>query len=122
MRGGGSKNYPTPIGFEIRDELISGQISLGPDWLRFDPLEVIPQPFRWFIRRKSKPREVWADARIGVSISRAPDPPSLPSSGETLSVQTEEASRSKRETEDETAERSVTGVASITFLNPIRRR
>jgi hypothetical protein len=118
----GSKRYPTPSGFEIRRKMGVGSISLKQDWLRFDPLEVIPQPFRWFIRRMSQPQEVWADARIGVRLSPTSDSPSLPTSGETLSVQTKEASRSKREIEDEPAERSVAGVASITFLNPMSGR
>lgn len=118
----GSQNYPTPSGFEIAGEAISGSITLGPDWLRYDPLEVIPLPFRWLIRRKSKPREVWADAQIGVRLPSSPHTPFLPAASKTLSVQAEEASRSKRETEDETVERSVTGVASITYLNPVGRR
>lgn len=117
-----SGDYPTPDGFATRGNSISGPMTLGPDWLRFDPLDVIPQPFRWFIRRTSKPQEVWADARIGVRILSTPDPPSLPVAGKTLSVQTTEASRSNREFKDETAERTVTGVASITFLNPMRHR
>jgi len=121
-RRSGSKNYPTPSGFAIQGHSNLTAITLGSDWLRFDPLEVIPQPFRWFIRRISKPQEVWADARIGVTLLSTPGPPTLPITGKTSSVQTEEASRSKRETEDETAERSVTGVASITFLNPMGRR
>ena len=117
-----SQNYPTPSGFAIHGDPKLGSITLGSDWLRFDPLEVIPQPFRWFIRRMSKPQEVWADAQIGVTLLSTPVPPSLPTTGKTTNVQTKEALRSKRETEDETAERSVTGVASITFLNPMKRR
>ena len=121
MRGT-SSSYPTPGAFKILDRPFSGQITLGQEWLRFDPLEVIPQPFQWFIRRSSKPQEVWADARIEVTLWITPETPSLPNAGETTSAKTEEASRSKRETEGETAKRSVTGVASVTFLNPTGRR
>lgn len=121
-RQGTSSSYPTPGAFQMLDEPFSGQIALNREWLRFDPLEVIPQPFRWFIRRSSKPQEVWADAQIEVTLSVAPGTPSLPAAGETTSAKTEEASRSNREIEDETAKRSVTGVASITFLNPTGRR
>jgi hypothetical protein len=128
--GGGSKDYPTPRGFHIRQPTLTGAISLGSNWLQFDPLEVLPQPFRWFVRRKSKPLEVWASAEIGVTLLSTPDSPSLPQSGTTLSAEARDprvhetamAGRSKREIEDETAERSVTGVASITFLNPTGRR
>ena len=119
---GTSSDYPLPGAFQIRDEPFSGQITLGQEWLRFDPLEVIPQPFRWFIRRSSQPQEVWADARIEVTLLVTPEIPPLPNAGETTSAKTVEGSRSRRETEDETAKRSVTGVASITFLNPTSRR
>ena len=124
-----SEDYPTPRAFRITDPSptrgLTGPISLGAEWLRFDPLEVIPQPFRWFIRRKSQPQEVWATAQIGVRLSPTPGTPSLPEPGETLSAATgqpDPETHSKREIEKETADRSVTGVASITFLHPTGRR
>lgn len=123
---GRNRAYPTPQGFEFADAKGVVDISLAGDWLRFDPLEVIPQPFRWIIAQRSQPQEVWADAQIGVSISPTPESPSLPSSGETKSVsQSTEASndsRAHRESEEETADSSMTGVASITFQNPTGRR
>jgi hypothetical protein len=119
-------NYPTPAGFDVDDERFVGPITLDREWLRFDPLEVIPQPFRWFIRRRSRPQEVWADARIGVSLSSASGTPSLPFPDETTSASATETSRAKRETDEETsllpASGSSNGVASITFLNPVGRR
>ena len=114
---GPTSAYPVPSRFEFSGGSPSGQITLGREWLRFDPLAVIPQPFRWFIRRKTKPRQVWADALIRVTLSTTPGPPSLPDAGETKSDW-----NSNREPEEETAERSVAGVASITFLNPSERR
>ena len=110
-------SYPVPDRFTFSGGSLSGQITLGQEWLRFDPLAVLPQPFRWFVRRKTKPEQVWADARIGVRLSPALENPSLPDASEA-----ESDSNSKRETEDKTAERSVTGVASITFFNPSERR
>ena len=123
---GESRGYPLPgrfVGsFPEREESGAarrGEITIGPEWLRYDPLDPIPQPFRWFFRRTTRPREVWADARIEVTLSTSPDTPSLPNAGERAS---EIPSNSNRETDDETAHRSVKGVASITFLNPIERR
>lgn len=119
-------DYPTPAGFDVDDGRFAGPISLDREWLRFDPLEVIPQPFRWFIRRRSRPQEVWADARIGVSLSSASGTPSLPFPDETTSPNATETSRAKRETDEERtllpAPGSPNGVASITFLNPVGRR
>jgi hypothetical protein len=109
--------YPVPDRFSLAGKLETGSIALSREWLRFDPLVVIPQPFQWFIRRSSQPREVWADTRIAVSIRRAPENPSLPPSGDALRV-----SNSQREIEAETTDSNVTGVASITFMNPIDRR
>lgn len=109
--------YPVPDRFSLTGKLETGSIALSREWLRFDPLVVIPQPFQWFIRRSSQPREVWADTRIAVSIRRAPENPSLPPSGDALRV-----SNSQREIEAETTDSNVTGVASITFMNPIDRR
>jgi len=117
LSGKSGSGYPVPSQFEITGNLESGSIRLSNEWLRFDPLDVIPQPFRWFVRRSSQPQEVWADSRIAVSIRRALESPSLPPSSPTG-----RDSNSPRETEDETADSSVTGVASITFMNPIDRR
>ncbi len=137
--GSGGGKYPTPRGFEVDAGNHSGQITLGREWLRFDPLDVLPQPFKWFVRSRSKPQEVWADARIGVRISPAPGPPSLPVTGDDnagpdvsdpgtsqadASIRTdvrENAEQSTRETGYETAERSLTGVAFVTFLNPMKK-
>jgi len=115
--GQGESTYPLPSGFRFSRGPNSGHIALGEEWLRFDPLSVIPQPFRWFIRRSTNPRQVWAEARIGVTLLPSPGSPSLPDTGEVVSDP-----NSNRETEKETAERSVTGVASITFMNPSERR
>lgn len=121
-----SRRYPVPERLEVRAGHRSGAITLDREWLRFDPLEVIPQPFRWFIRRRSEPQEVWAEARIGGSLLLAPDSPSLPPSGEmqpaSAGTNASSEARGSRETERETAIGSVAGVASITFLNPVKRR
>ena len=110
-------SYALPSGLKLSQGHCSEQITLGQEWLRFDPFASLPQPFRWFVRRNSKPEQVWADAQIAVSICPTPETPPLPDAGET-----ESDSNSKRETEEKTEERSVTGVASITFLNPSDRR
>jgi len=122
LPGQTGSGYPVPDRFQIAGAAQSGEIRLSHEWLRFDPMEVIPQPFRWFIRRSSQPQEVWADTRIAVSIRRAAGNPSLPQAGAILSSGSDRDSNSQRETEAETTESNVTGVASITFMNPIDRR
>jgi hypothetical protein len=117
LSGEPGRGFPVPNGFQLNGKMESGEIRLSNEWLRFDPLEVVPQPFRWFIRRSSQPQEVWADSRITDSIRSTPESMSLPPSS-----RTERVSNSTRESEDETADSGVTGVASITFMNPIDRR
>ncbi len=117
LPGSPATTYPVPDRFSLAGSPGSGEIRLSNEWLRFDPLEVIPQPFRWFIRRSTQPQEVWADSRIAVSIRPALEDPSLPPTGDALRV-----SNSQREIEVETTESNVKGVASITFMNPIDRR
>jgi hypothetical protein len=90
----------------------SGQIALGREWLRFDPLSILPRLFRWLVGSRSNRDQVWADATIGGRLCTALGCPSPPDAGETVND-----SSSMQETEEETAERSLTGVASITFFN-----
>lgn len=132
----GSKSYPIPGGFDVSGPR-SGRISLTREWLRFDPLDVIPNPFRWFIRRVTQPQEVWADAEIDVTLWAAsgdlshPPPDAIAggsaeqpgASGHEEDRTTDrKSSPSDRTTEEGSATSSVTGVASITFLNPVDRR
>ena len=126
QRARGSKSsgvYPVPGGFDLASQSHSGQITLGKTWLHFDPLEVIPQPFRWFIRRVTQPQEVWADAEFEGTLWAASEPPSQPPTDASDSrIDDQSISNSDRETEKGTAASSVTGVAAITFMNPIDRR
>ncbi len=115
----GSRSYPLPGDFRVVGPK-SGLITLNQEWLRFDPLEVIPNPFRWFIRRSTRPQEVWADTRIDVTLllaPNAPSPPNRPGANESTIT-----SSSERGTESGSAVGSVAGVASVTFMNPIDRR
>ena len=115
----GSRSYPLPGDFKVVGPRL-GLITLNQEWLRFDPLEVIPNPFRWFIRRSTRPQEVWADTRIDVTLLLAPNAPSSPNRpGANESTIT---SSSERGTESGSAVGSMAGVASVTFMNPIDRR
>lgn len=157
----GSSAYPLPGSFEVKRGAHAGVIAITREWLRYDPLGVIPNPFRWFIRKSTEPQEVWADARIDVTLFAAPGSPSLPTrpgadegesrsnqvtngsqhevgtttvlsadrdagqghgvQGHDVDEESESTSNSERETANGSAARSVKGVASITFMNPIDR-
>jgi hypothetical protein len=38
--------------------------TLRREYLRWDPLEILPQPFRLLLSLQGSPRRVWADADI----------------------------------------------------------
>ena len=126
----GSSSYPLPGDFRLDSAggmHGSGRITLRNEWLRFDPLSVIPNPFRWFVRRVTKPQEVWADAEFEGTLWAASGSPSIPPAGANANRIEDQspanrAPASERETEKGSATGSVTGVASITFTNPIDRR
>jgi hypothetical protein len=129
-----SSSYPLPGTFSITGPN-TGQIALTREWLRFDPLNVIPNPFRWFIRRVTRPQEVWADAEFDVTLWSASGTPSNPPSDANESRNPDHSQdqshpdsepptkrQAEREPEKGSATSSVTGVASITFMNPVDRR
>jgi len=125
-----SSSYPLPAAFDLGGQR-PRRITLVGEWLRFDPLDVIPNPFRWFIRRVTRPQEVWADAEFDVTLWSASETPSHPPSDANESRNQEQSSsnseprtnrQTERETEKGSAASSVTGVASITFMNPADRR
>ena len=41
-----------PERIALRGDGFAGSLSLGRERVRTDPMQIIPQPFRWFIRRK----------------------------------------------------------------------
>lgn len=55
-------------------------VALPREYLRWDPLEMLPQPFRLLVSLQSAPRRVWSDAEI--------DSPSLPAKGRGVAVVT----------------------------------
>lgn len=121
------RRYAVPDRFRFSQGPNSGLITLSLNWLRFDPLSVLPQPFRWYVGRKSKPLHIWADAQIEVRLYQAQETPPPLDTGETESGENPLNSgltsiNSKGEIEAEATIRSMTGVASIIFMNPSKRR
>lgn len=61
--------YPVPASLRIEGSGVSGSVALGAELLRTDPLQIIPQPFRWFLSQQIAPRRIWSDATLRI---RAP--------------------------------------------------
>ncbi len=67
-----------------------GQIELGVGVLHHDPMEVIPQPFRFLLSLKMRPQRVWTESSFEVTVTPGADLVRIRGSG----------------------------IANITFLNP----
>jgi hypothetical protein len=65
----GDARYPVPAGFEVRSAALTAQVAVGRELLRWDPLEVLPQPFRFLLALRGRPQRVWADADVVLTMT-----------------------------------------------------
>jgi hypothetical protein len=86
--------YPLPAALHIRSESADGAVQIGAGLLHHDPMEDIPQPFRFLLSFKMRPHRVWTDATYDIALKSGSDPVRIRG----------------------------TGVATTTFLNPISPR
>jgi hypothetical protein len=84
-------DYPLPAVLKLSGKSLAGQIQLGVGVLHHNPMEVIPQPFRFLLSFKLRPQRVWAESPFEVTVTPNADPVRIRGSG----------------------------IASVTFLNPI---
>ncbi len=66
-------NYPTPSMLQIRGSAFEGAISYGSTLAQADPLEAIPQPFRFLLSFKLRPHRVWARASFEIRLLAGQD-------------------------------------------------
>ncbi len=85
--------YPLPETLHFRNEDVEGHIRLAQVLLEHEPLKDLPQPFRFLLSLKMRPRRVWADSPFDLSLNAGPGRASLQVRG--------------------------TGMASVTYLNPL---
>jgi hypothetical protein len=91
--GRGEPQYPLPGALRLENPELSGRIDLARVLLRHEPLEDLPQPFRFLFSLKTRPRRAWVESPFALKF----DTPS---------------SRSTRELRG-------TGIAAVTFSNPL---
>jgi hypothetical protein len=87
------QGYPAPSVLRVRTPELEATIDSGPPLVESDPLEDIPQPFRFLLSFKMRPHRVWKHASFELTLK---DDPSRPP----------------------TALRG-SGVTTVTFLNPL---
>lgn len=95
LAGGPASNagYPTPKVLRVRTPELEATIDSGPNLVESDPLEDIPQPFRFLLSFKMRPHRVWKHASFELKLRDDPDLPPTALRG--------------------------SGVTTITFLNPL---
>jgi hypothetical protein len=86
-------DYPTPRAFEISGDAARGAIENSTVLSEVDPLEEIPQPFRFLLSFKLRPHRVWARASFEVRLMPGAETPETKLKG--------------------------SGVSTITFTNPL---
>jgi hypothetical protein len=62
--------YPVPARWQVRSAALEARVGVSHELLRWNPLEVLPQPFRFLLALRGQPQRVWADA--DVDLTRAP--------------------------------------------------
>jgi hypothetical protein len=63
-----SRDYPTPEELRISSSGLEGVIQTGPRMVDINPLEAIPQPFRFLLSFRLRPHRVWARASFKVRL------------------------------------------------------
>lgn len=56
--------YVVATGWTITDAVVRADVLLKRDYLRWDPLDILPQPFRFLVALQGSPQRVWSDADI----------------------------------------------------------
>jgi hypothetical protein len=86
-------DYPTPSELRISSSALEGSIQRGSTLAEVNPLDEIPQPFRFLLSFKLRPHRVWARASFEVRLLAGQDTPETVLKG--------------------------SGVSTITYTNPL---
>lgn len=70
-----ASKYPVPAQLHIRNGEITLDIRLERLLLRANPLDAVPQPFRFLLSRTSAPQRTWADASFHLRLAAGTDAP-----------------------------------------------
>ena len=84
----GDARYPVADTWESRTADVQFMARLQREWLRWNPLDIIPAPFRWVLALKAQPQRVWSDADVALTVAAQPDRPALAVRGTGVTVVT----------------------------------
>jgi hypothetical protein len=66
--------YPVPAVYRLRSPKLDGEIRIGVGLVHHNPMEDIPQPFRFLLSFKMRPQRVWTDSSFEVTLKSDSDP------------------------------------------------
>jgi hypothetical protein len=67
---GPEPRYPAPVRLSLQGAA-SGEVRVGRELVRADPMLGIPQPFRWWLSRSTAPRRIFRLAEVDVALAVA---------------------------------------------------
>ncbi len=68
-RTGGDREYPVATEWQIRGGALQARAKLRRELLRMNPLDLLPQPFRFLLALGAQPQRVWADAEVDLTVA-----------------------------------------------------
>ena len=68
---GREPSYPVPVRLVLSGSAASGEVRVGRELVRADPMLSIPQPFRWWLSRSSAPRRIFSLAEVEIALAVA---------------------------------------------------
>jgi hypothetical protein len=69
----GPLDYPVPLALELGGPAVEGSIRLDSELLDEAPFDAVPQPFRFLLSLKARPRRFFADSRFELKLKSGPE-------------------------------------------------
>ena len=69
----GDPTYPVPARWQVDSPAARAAVRLDREWLRWAPLDIVPQPFRFLLSRRAASQLVWADADFALELAPTGD-------------------------------------------------
>jgi hypothetical protein len=73
----GDPHYPVAQHWEAHGGQARLRAHLQREWLRWDLLDSVPQPFRFLLSFQTQPQRVWADADFALTLADGEAPPTV---------------------------------------------
>jgi hypothetical protein len=68
-----STDYPIPGTLRLHGATVRGEIRIEMGLVHHDPMQDIPQPFRFLLSLSTRPHRMWAESPFAVTVGSGPD-------------------------------------------------